>query len=152
MGSRLRRLVPLAGLLLAPTACGAPTDTASDVPAGAPDTDAGGAAAGACLEGTEDCVDADLDGGDLEQPLPEGDFDLEMARRDAESLLGATEQDLEIWGDVRVGRKGDEEYGMTMDLMPGRKTVELDEDEDGVHRVTRVTLELPDGETETFGD
>jgi len=154
VGTLMRRLVPTAGLVLALTACGNAADTG-----GSPDTggdagesadDAGGLAAGACLEGTVDCVDADLDGGDLVDPIDDGGFDLDAARRDAESLIGATEEDLEIWGDVRIGRKGDEGYSMTMDLMPGRKTVELDEDAEGVYRVTLVTLELPDGDTETF--
>ncbi|GGI08484.1 hypothetical protein [Egicoccus halophilus] len=157
MGSLLRRLTPAIGLVLVLGACGTTADTAAPTPAGddtaAPDTTGedtdGGAAAGACPEGTEDCVDADLDGGDLEPPV-DGAFDVEAARRDAESLLGATEEDLEIWGDVRVGRVGEEEYSTTMDLVPGRKTVELDEDDEGVLRVTSVTLELPDGDTETF--
>ena len=142
----LRRISPVIGLLFVLTACGTqPADDVDDVAAG------GGAAAGACLEGTEDCVDADLDGGDLEGPVDAG-FDLAAAQRDAESLLGATEEDLEIWGDVRIERKGDEEFMLTMDLVPGRKTVQLDEDAEGVHRVTSVTLELEDGSTEVFED
>jgi hypothetical protein len=142
----LRRISPAIGLMFVLTACGTqPADDVGDVAAG------GDAAAGACLEGTEDCVDADLDGGDLEGPV-DGGFDLAAAQRDAESLLGATEEDLEIWGDVRIERKGDEEFMLTMDLMPGRKTVQLDEDADGVYRVTSVTLELEDGSTERFSD
>ncbi|MFA9446780.1 hypothetical protein [Egicoccus sp. AB-alg6-2] len=145
MRTLFRRVAPTAGLLLVLTACGTDAATeAEDVTAG------GGAAAGACLEGTEDCVDADLGGGDLEDPMVDETFDLDAARRDAESLLGATEEDLEIWGDVRIERKGDEEFMLTMDLMPGRKNVQLDEDADGVYRVTHVSLELPDGETEEF--
>ncbi|MEX2505176.1 MAG: hypothetical protein WD378_10010 [Egicoccus sp.] len=137
----LRRIVPAIGLMFLLAACG--TEPADDP------QDALDPAGSTCLEGTEDCVDADLDGGDLEGPAP-ADFDAEAARRDAESLLGATEQDLEVWGDVRIERKGDEEQMLTMDLVPGRKTVQLDEDADGVFRVTTVTLELGDGSTEVF--
>lgn len=139
----LRRIAPAIGLMFALTACGfAAESTAAE---GGDGLDPAGST---CLEGTEDCVDADLSGDG--EAVPVGEVDAEMARRDAESLLGATEQDLESWGDVRIERKGEEEYMLTMDLQPGRKTVQLDEDADGVFRVTTVTLELEDGSTEVF--
>ncbi|HSK25176.1 MAG TPA: hypothetical protein VK906_18460 [Egicoccus sp.] len=144
MDRLLRRVTPAIGLMFVLSACGStpPADDSQDAavdPAGS-----------TCLEGTEDCVDADLSGEG--QDVGGGEFDAEVARRDAASLLGATEEDLEVWGDVRVERKGDEEFMLTMDLVPGRKTVQLDEDADGVYRVTTVTLELADGSTEVFED
>lgn len=137
-----RTILPAIGLLFLLTACGTATESGA--------TDGGDLdpAGGTCLEGTEDCNDADLSGEG--EPVVAGDFDVDAARRDAESLLGATEEDLEVWGDVRIERKGDEEFMLTMDLQPGRKTVQLDEDADGVFRVTTVTLELEDGSTEVF--
>lgn len=143
---RLRRTsVPAIGLMLVLSACGFSTESSSAEGGGAVDP-----AGSTCLEGTEDCVDADLSG-DGEADVT-GGFDAEAARRDAQSLLGATETDLEAWGDVRIERKGDEEFMLTMDLVPGRKTVQLDAEDDGVHRVTSVTLELEDGSTEVFTD
>jgi len=85
-----------------------------------------------------DCVDADL-GGD--------EFDLEGARAEARRHLGEPEDALN--GAVRVGRRGAEQMMLTEDHVPGRLTVELDEDDTGTYRVTSVTVETPDG-AETF--
>jgi hypothetical protein len=148
--------------LLLLTACGAadgdgPTDVGAGVEGPADDQAGDGAdgAAGACLEGEPDCVDADLGGdagsGDGAGP-PDGDltFDLGSARRDAESLLGEPEEDvLELWDDVRVGRRGDEEMALTFDLQPGRKTIATEDDGTGTYRVVEVVLETEDG-SETF--
>lgn len=145
MDRLLRRVTPVIGLMFVLSACGSSAE-----PSSAEGDEVVDPAGSTCLEGTEDCVDADLSGEG--QDVGDGEFDAELARRDAESLLGATEADLEVWGDVRIERKGDEEFMLTMDLVPGRKTVQLDEDADGVYRVTTVTLELEDGSTEVFSD
>lgn len=140
----------LAGLLLL-TACGAADADGADVGAGLGDRagdEAADGAAGACLEGDPDCVDADL-GGEAAPPDDLG-VDLEAARRDAESLLGEPEEDvLELWGDVRVGRRGAEEMALTFDLQPGRKTIATEDDGTGTYRVVEVVLETEDG-SETF--
>lgn len=76
----------------------------------------------------------------------DGEFPVERARNDAHGLLGRYEADLPA--DVRIARKGDEQFMLTEDYVLGRFTVELDGDGDG-HRVTSVAVELPDG-PETF--
>ena len=96
------------------------------------------------------------DGGIGDTPIPVepdggiGDtpdqFSVEEARDDAHGLLGRYERDLP--DDVRVGRRGDEQYALTEDYVIGRLTVELDDDGDG-YRVTSVIVELPES-TETF--
>ena len=97
-----------------------------------------------CLEGTPDCVDADLGGG--EAPPDDAGFDLEAARRDARSLLGQSEEEvLAAWGDVRVGRHGDEQFALTEDLQPGRKTIATEDDGTGTYRVVEVVLETEEG-------
>lgn len=75
----------------------------------------------------------------------------DAARARAEALLGTPEDDLP--DDVRIGRRGDEDFALTMDLVPGRLTAELDDDGSGGAGfvVTSVTLETPDG-SERFGD
>lgn len=141
----------LAALLL--TACGA-AGVGDDLQAG-PDEPvvsdgAGGGAAGTCLEGTEDCVDADL-GGDGAAPddLP-ADVDLDAARTEAQELLGMTEEEALARGDdVRLGRRGDEQFALTEDFRPGRKTIATEDDGTGTYRVVEVELELEQG-TETF--
>ena len=150
----------LAALLLlsVAAACG---DSSSDATAGG---DAPDPAAGACLVGTEDCVDADLDPDDAAGPSagmcapgvtdcvdavvePGGDeFPVEAAIEDAQALLGVDEGALP--DDVRVSRRGDEQLPMTDDYVLGRRTVELEDDGSG-YRVVAVTVELPDG-PETF--
>ncbi len=94
-------------------------------------------------------MDADLGGGDPDTTVDET-FDLEAARRDARSLLGQSEEEvLELWGDVRVGRHGDEEFALTFDLQPGRKTIATEDDGTGTYRVVEVVLESEEGQ-ETF--
>jgi hypothetical protein len=136
-----------AATLLLLTACGAADPgAAARAGDGVSSPDAGGAA-GACLEGATDCVDAVLD---AEAPVDELGFDLEAARRDAASLLGQGEDEvLELWGDVRVGRHGDERFALTEDLQPGRKTIATEDDGTGTYRVVEVTLETLAG-PETF--
>jgi hypothetical protein len=72
-----------------------------------------------------------------------GAFDAEAAARRAASLLGAQEGDLP--DDVRVARRGDEDFPLTADLVPGRLTVQLDEDGTGTFVVVEVQIESEDG-------
>ena len=97
-------------------------DTVSSVP---PDAAAGGS----CLEGSTDC-------GDMGAPANND----EGAAR---SLLGVAREDL--GPDVRIARIDDEQFMLTEDYVVGRLTVELDTGDDGVARVTVVTLEAEDG-------
>jgi hypothetical protein len=124
---------------LALSACGTAAGESPAVPA-----DGAGAAAGACLEGSTDCVDTpgldDAGEPDLDEAA------VESLRRDARTHLGWAEAELSEL--VRVGRRGDEQHALTEDYVLGRITVELDE-VDGVHVVTAATVELPDG-PETF--
>jgi hypothetical protein len=71
-----------------------------------------------------------------------GTFDHDAALESARALLGVREEDLA--DDVRVARRGSEEHALTMDLRPGRLTVELDDDGSG-YRVVAATVETPDG-------
>ena len=91
---------------------------------------------GMCAPEAPDCDDTAVD-----------DFDVDTAREAAASLLGAAEDDLAA--DVRIGRRGDEHMMLTEDYVLGRRTVDLDADGNGVHRVVSVVVELPDG-PETF--
>ncbi len=101
-------------------------------------------------------IPVEPDGGIGDSPIPVepdggiGDtpdqFSVEQARDDAHGLLGRYESDLP--DDVRVGRRGDEQYALTEDYVIGRLTVELDDEGDG-YRVTSVVVELPES-TETF--
>lgn len=75
--------------------------------------------------------------------VPPGDLDLAEATRRAASLLGASESDLPE--DVRIARRGDEQFPLTADLVPGRLTVELDEDDSGEYVVTLVSVESEEG-------
>ena len=96
-------------------------DTVSSVP-----PDSSGAAGGTCLEGsTEPCNDVGAP----------ADNDEGAAR----SLLGVAKEDL--GPDVRIARIDDETFMLTQDHVPGRLTVELDTDADGVARGTAVTME-----------
>lgn len=115
----------LALLALSVVACAAPD--ADDAPP---------PAAGMCAEDMPDCVDVIIDAPGAVGPDEAGDV------ADAEALLGTPEGELEA--DVRVARRGDEEYALTQDYVVGRQTVELD-DIDGTWRVTSVTVELTDG-------
>jgi hypothetical protein len=75
---------------------------------------------------------------------PFGDFDREASREQAESYLGVAEEDVEETGMVRIVRRGEERYMVTMDLRPGRLNLELDDDGSGTYLVTRVVVEVPD--------
>ena len=77
---------------------------------------------------------------------PGDEFPVDQTRDDAHGLLGRDEADLPV--DVRISRKGTEQFALTEDYVLGRFTVELDDDGDGF-RVTSVTVELPAG-PETF--
>ncbi len=127
-----------AALMLA--ACGAtPTEDESV------SSPSNGGAAGTCLEGTPDCVDADLSGDPADDPILDDSFDHEVALDNARSLLGEPEQEvLDLWADTRLGRRGDEHFAVTDDYVIGRMTLAT-EDVDGEFRVVEVTVELPDG-------
>jgi hypothetical protein len=72
------------------------------------------------------------------------EFPTQQAIDEARSVLGMDEADLP--DDVRIARRGDEQFALTEDYRLGRRTVELDEDEPGSgYRVMSVTVELPDG-------
>lgn len=75
--------------------------------------------------------------------VPPGAPDIAAAMRRAASLLGTPEGDLP--DDVRVARRGDEQLPLTADLVPGRLTVDLDEDDGGSFVVTAVAVETEDG-------
>ena len=78
---------------------------------------------------------------------PEGslaEFQLDIIRAEAETLLGMNENELEPSRMLRIARRGDERFPGTMDLVPGRMSVELD-DHAGAYLVTRVVVETPDG-------
>lgn len=105
--------------------------------------DDGSPVAGACEPNTPDCQDT------AEPGHTDGDdeFDADEARAEARAMVGAAEDELDE--EVRVARRGAEQYALTEDYVIGRFTVELDADDSGVFRVTSVTVELPDG-PETF--
>jgi hypothetical protein len=91
------------------------------------------------------------DGGGEETtgPIPPDEgmgFDEEVSVERARTYLGAAETDVEESPMVRIMRRGDESFAGTMDLRPGRLNLELDEDDEGVFRVTRVLVETTDGE------
>lgn len=138
-GSRIAVAV-LGASFLALAACGNdasvadPGDNARCLPDAA-DCDDTPPAAGMCLEGATDCVDTVEGGSDA--------FDEDAEREAAEGMIGLTEA--ELAPDVRIGRRGAEQFALTEDYVLGRKTVELDADADGVFRVTSVTVELLDG-------
>jgi hypothetical protein len=141
--TRRPTLLAAAGLAVALTlgAC-ASADDDSDAASAPEGSDP---AAGACLEGTEDCVDADLSGGGA--PPPDGGEAIDEAAilAAAEALLGETEEDALAEEDVRLGRRGDEEFALTFDLQPGRRTIATEDDGAGTFRVVEVTVELTDG-------
>lgn len=84
-------------------------------------------------------------GGDPGSPGPDG-FDRDTAEDRAQSLLGLPEEAVEEDAETRIVRRGDEHLPGTMDLRPGRRNLELDDDGSGTFVVTRVTVEVPDGE------
>lgn len=120
-----------AAVLLA--GCGTANDASEAV-----DADPAGAM---CAPDVPDCVDA---------PIRDGDtMDDDQAQAEARALLGLGEADLPPH--VRVGRRGGEHMMLTEDHVPGRMTVELDDDGTGHYIVSSVTLEVSDG-VETFTD
>jgi len=80
------------------------------------------------------------------EPDPADDFSVDDARQEANALLGVSEAELS--SEVRVARRGDEEFMLTQDYVLGRFTVELD-DQGAGFTVVKVTVELPNG-PETF--
>lgn len=82
-------------------------------------------------------------------PPPDADepFDPEASRELAERWLGVVEEDVEETEMLRIARRGEEFFPATLDLRPGRFNVELDEDDDGVYRVTRIIIENDQGES-----
>ena len=82
-------------------------------------------------------------------PDDEQGFDPEASPAQARSFLGVSEDDVEVaiadTTMVRIMRRGDEQFAGTMDLRPGRLNLELDPDEDGTYRVSRVVVETEDG-------
>lgn len=83
---------------------------------------------------------------DGSEPGADDEFPTDSVREDARGVLGMYESDLPE--EVRVRRRGDEQFMLTEDYVLGRLTVDLDDDGDG-YRVMSVTVELPDG-PETF--
>lgn len=84
-------------------------------------------------------------GTDPDEPGAGSGFDHDAATERARALLGTPEEELDDDPELRVVRRGDEEFPGTMDLRPGRSNLELDE-VDGAMVVTRVVVEVPDGE------
>jgi hypothetical protein len=128
------RLVALAAVpLLALTACGDPETPAPGAQpepvATSPSTDPVGT--------TEPETPGDA------TTLPPGAADTAAAVRRAASLLGTPEGD--VPDDVRIARRGEEAFALTMDLVPGRLNVELDANDDGDYVVTAVSVETEDG-------
>ena len=119
-------------------ACGGDDDETvnsnADTPAGSPDD-----VASACMEGAEDCDDTpDATAGSDDDAVDEHAM-IEEAR----ALIGVAEDELDA--DVRIGRRGDEQFALTEDYVIGRMTAELDPDDAGIYRVTKIVLELTDG-------
>jgi hypothetical protein len=75
------------------------------------------------------------------------EFPTAEAREEARGWLGTNEVDLP--DEVRVRRRGAEEFALTEDYRLGRVTVELDDTDGSGFRVTSLVVELPDG-PETF--
>jgi hypothetical protein len=134
-----RRLLALAVLpVLALAACGDPESTA---PAESPGTTLPPVTTVAPVT----TIDPDTP---VESPgdattIPPGAPDIGAALRRAASLLGSYDTDLP--DDVRIARRGEEQFALTTDLVPGRLTVELDDDGTGAFVVTSVTVETEDG-------
>ena len=114
---------------------------------------------GGSTDPVEDGAGEQGEGGGTELPAPEapeemedpfGDFDREEARERAESYLGVAEEDIEESAMVRIVRRGDEDYMVTMDLRPGRMNLELDDDGSGTYVVTRIVAETPEGGDDNF--
>jgi hypothetical protein len=129
MRARLPVLV-FAAMVLLLAACGGEDDTLPDEVS----PDVGG---GTDTPDEDDAVDGGLDDG----------FDAAEREAAARALLGVSEDQLEEGPALRVVRRGEEQLPGTMDLRPGRLNVELDDDGSGTYVVTRVVIEVPDGES-----
>ena len=134
-----RLLTVIAALTLLLAACG--NDDSDDGVASDPDDGVGAEPGDGVVDPGEPAP-----GDDPGAPGEEDDFPLDEAREEARGLLGMFETDLD--DDVRIARRGEEMYALTMDHVPGRLTVELDDDGSG-YRVVLVNLEVPEG-SETF--
>lgn len=155
----------IAILVLGVAACGDADSTgaiageriAADAPADEPATSGPASeepappSMGMCAPGVTDCVDTAIEpaGGQSGEPGDEGgdEFPTEAAREEARGLLGLHEADLA--DDVRISRRGEEQFMLTEDYVLGRNTVELEDTDGSGFRVVTVTVELPDG-PETF--
>lgn len=156
----------LAAVALLAACAGAATSAAPDATpptAGATESPPAGDAMAVCAPGVTDCVDmvveddasdcppegcgADAAGGtrpaDGEPGVSTAPGGENVTREDAEVLIGLHESDLP--GDVRVSRRGAEEFFLTEDYVIGRMTVELDDDGSGTFVVTKVVLEADEG-------
>lgn len=118
-------------------ACGDDDDTVNsnaDAPAGSTDD-----VASACMEGAEDCDDTpDATAGDDDESIDE-----HAVIEEAKALVGQPEDELDP--EVRIARRGDEQFALTEDYVIGRMTAELDPDDAGVYRVVKVVVELTEG-------
>lgn len=90
----------------------------------------------------DDGLARSIDGEDRAVP----GFDREAVEAEAEALLGRAEGEVTEDGMTRILRRGEEEFAGTMDLRPGRMVLELDDDGSGTYVVTRVTVEVADGD------
>ena len=168
---RTRTLLPILLLMVAVAACGTDDD-------GGPSVDPGAAGAGeqtgapvpVCPPNDPDCNDHPLpdgleprdddhsDGLDGSGNPAEGSDDEPAAElggahdgtaEAAQALLGVPED--EVPAGVRTARRGELHMMLTTDHVPGRMTVDLDEQTDGRFTVTSVTLETAEG-NERFPD
>ena len=124
---RIPLIVALTALAFLLSACD-PTTTANP-------------AAGMCPPPVQFCNDTSTDPGD---PADAAGGSIEPA--DA-YLVGMALDELP--DDVRIARIGDEQLPLTMDYVVGRRTAELDYDDEGVARVVLLTVEADHG-TVTF--
>lgn len=138
-----RVLALVAVVALSVAACGgAAAETAADVDLPDTTTESAPGAAGACLEGTVDCVDTP--GLDADEPVQIDETGDQQFTADGWYYLGRDESELPET--MRIGRRGDETMMLTEDYVIGRMTAELDDlDGDGTYTVTSVTVELADG-------
>lgn len=74
----------------------------------------------------------------------EDGFDRAAVEQAARDLLGRSADEIEEGRLTRIVRRGDEDFPATMDLVPGRLNVELDDDGTGTFVVTRIVAEVPD--------
>jgi len=90
----------------------------------------------------------DEDPNDVPPPPTEDEpFDAEASRELAERWLGVAEEDIEETVMLRISRRGEEFFPGTLELRPGRFNVELDEDDQGIYRITRIVIETEEGES-----